>query len=309
MALQYGIFAANYPFSEREELKQGVCRQLLAAHKRKLYGLTIASERLQQIRNERRPNSRYASPGQCEFEVRNAEGIFNRYDIPYINTTECSIEEIASRMLDKMGLERSFAPVTQVSLPTPSSLNSLCYIRIMMLSVPDTDTNCAVSWRSRPGSFSELLMSLYESNYIRLGWLIPHLHEIERACISSVPGDCPLHLRIDEREKVHDDGDAHVSVRQTVTRRLPIPICRFASITTHGLPKFRHARAGIVTRFSRRSVLILRALGDRLVAQHHAEQVARLLRRARPPLRFRDRPHRRTRAHRARPACLSPTAS
>ena len=62
MALQYGIFAANYPLTD-EELESG---RLAAAHSRrireKLYGLTIAPERLQQIRNERRPNSRYASP-------------------------------------------------------------------------------------------------------------------------------------------------------------------------------------------------------------------------------------------------------
>jgi regulator of PEP synthase PpsR (kinase-PPPase family) len=109
MALQYGIFAANYPFSE-EELEAGRLPNSLVPHKRKLYGLTIAPERLQQIRNERRPNSRYASPAQCEFEVRNAEAIFTRYDIPYINTTECSIEEIASRMLDKTGLERRLRP-------------------------------------------------------------------------------------------------------------------------------------------------------------------------------------------------------
>jgi regulator of PEP synthase PpsR (kinase-PPPase family) len=109
MALQYGIFAANYPFSE-EELEAGRMPQVLVPHKKKLYGLTIAPERLQQIRNERRPNSRYASPAQCEFEVRNAEAIFMRYGIPYLDTTECSIEEIASRMFDKTGLERRLRP-------------------------------------------------------------------------------------------------------------------------------------------------------------------------------------------------------
>jgi regulator of PEP synthase PpsR (kinase-PPPase family) len=45
-----------------------------------------------------------------EFEVRAAEALFRRYDIPFINTTECSIEEIASRILDKTGLERRLRP-------------------------------------------------------------------------------------------------------------------------------------------------------------------------------------------------------
>jgi regulator of PEP synthase PpsR (kinase-PPPase family) len=109
MALQYGIFAANFPFAD-EEFETGALPASLAKVHRKLYGLTIAPERLQQIRNERRPNSKYSSPSQVEFEVRAAEAIFRRYDIPCINTTECSIEEIASRILDKTGLERRLRP-------------------------------------------------------------------------------------------------------------------------------------------------------------------------------------------------------
>ena len=63
-----------------------------------------------------------------------------------------------------------------------------------------SDTNCAVSWRARPGSFVSL-MSLYESNYIRLAWLAPALDSIEGALISSVEGDCPLHLSVGERSR------------------------------------------------------------------------------------------------------------
>ncbi|HJY38468.1 MAG TPA: pyruvate, water dikinase regulatory protein [Steroidobacteraceae bacterium] len=109
MALQYGIFAANFPFAD-EEFETAALPASLAKVQRKLYGLTIAPERLQQIRNERRPNSKYSSSSQVEFEVRTAEAIFKRYDIPCINTTECSIEEIASRILDKTGLERRLRP-------------------------------------------------------------------------------------------------------------------------------------------------------------------------------------------------------
>jgi [pyruvate, water dikinase]-phosphate phosphotransferase / [pyruvate, water dikinase] kinase len=109
MALQYGIFAANYPLTD-EELETGRMPQSLTPHQKKLYGLTIAPERLQQIRNERRPNSKYSSSAQVDFELRTAESIFRRYDIPCINTTECSIEEIASRILDKTGLERRLRP-------------------------------------------------------------------------------------------------------------------------------------------------------------------------------------------------------
>lgn len=109
MAMQYGVFAANYPFTE-EDFEGKQLPAMLRPHTAKLFGLTIAPQRLQQIRNERRPGSRYAALAQCEFEVRCAEALFNRYSVPYLDTTECSIEEIASRVIDRMGIERRLRP-------------------------------------------------------------------------------------------------------------------------------------------------------------------------------------------------------
>jgi regulator of PEP synthase PpsR (kinase-PPPase family) len=105
LALQYGVFAANYPLTE-EELEAGTLPAILQPHQRKLFGLTITPERLQQIRQERRPDSRYASAMQVQFEVREAQRLFSKLQVPAIDTTECSIEEIASRILDRLGLER-----------------------------------------------------------------------------------------------------------------------------------------------------------------------------------------------------------
>jgi uncharacterized protein YqiB (DUF1249 family) len=70
----------------------------------------------------------------------------------------------------------------------------------MLDAMTPTDTNCPVSWRSRPGSFVSL-MSLYESNYIRLRWLIPHLESIRTNAVSTAPNDCPLHVTIEERSR------------------------------------------------------------------------------------------------------------
>jgi regulator of PEP synthase PpsR (kinase-PPPase family) len=105
MALQYGVFAANYPLTE-DDLESGGLPARLEPHRRKLYALTIKPERLQQIRNERRPESRYASAPQVQYEIRAAEALFSRYRIPSLDTTECSIEEIASRILNTTGIER-----------------------------------------------------------------------------------------------------------------------------------------------------------------------------------------------------------
>jgi len=109
MAMQYGVFAANYPFTE-EDFEGKQLPAMLRAHTAKLFGLTITPQRLQQIRNERRPGSRYSSLAQCEYEVRCAESLLRRYGIPFLDTTECSIEEIASRVIDRMGIERRLRP-------------------------------------------------------------------------------------------------------------------------------------------------------------------------------------------------------
>ncbi|MGB5101736.1 MAG: pyruvate, water dikinase regulatory protein [Steroidobacteraceae bacterium] len=109
MAMQYGVFAANYPFTE-EDFEGKQLPGMLRPYTAKLFGLTIAPQRLQQIRNERRPGSRYSSLAQCEYEVRSAETLFQRYGVPFQDTTECSIEEIASRVIDRMGIERRLRP-------------------------------------------------------------------------------------------------------------------------------------------------------------------------------------------------------
>ncbi len=105
MALQYGIFAANYPLTE-DDLEGSRLPASLVPFVGKLFGLTIRPDRLQQIRQERRPESRYASMQQCTFELRSAERLFERFGVPCLDTTDCSIEEIASKVLERKGIAR-----------------------------------------------------------------------------------------------------------------------------------------------------------------------------------------------------------
>lgn len=109
MALQYGVFAANYPLTE-DDLEAGCLPARLEPYRAKLFALTIKPERLQQIRHERRPDSRYASRQQVQYELRAAEAMFARYALPWLDTTECSIEEIASRILNTTAIERRVRP-------------------------------------------------------------------------------------------------------------------------------------------------------------------------------------------------------
>jgi regulator of PEP synthase PpsR (kinase-PPPase family) len=109
MALQFGIRAANYPLTE-EDFEYGELPKALRPYKHKLYGLTIDPMRLAAIRNERKPDSRYASMKQCDQEVAEAELLYQRFGISYINTTHFSIEEISTRMMEEAGISRRTTP-------------------------------------------------------------------------------------------------------------------------------------------------------------------------------------------------------
>jgi regulator of PEP synthase PpsR (kinase-PPPase family) len=109
LALQYGIFAANYPLTE-EDLENPHLPKPLQPHAAKLFGLTIEPARLQQIREVRRPDSRYASARQVEYELRAAEQLYERFGVPHIDATHCSVEEISSRVLQLTSIPRRLRP-------------------------------------------------------------------------------------------------------------------------------------------------------------------------------------------------------
>lgn len=105
LALQYGIKAANYPFVE-EDMEQLRLPEVLKRNKDKLFGLTITAERLSQIREQRRANSRYASLRQCQLELAEVERLYQREQIPFLNSTHLSIEEISAKIIAQTGLKR-----------------------------------------------------------------------------------------------------------------------------------------------------------------------------------------------------------
>ncbi len=105
LALQFGVYAANYPLTE-EDLEKNRLPAAVAPFRDKLYGLTIDPDRLQKIRHERRPDSLYSSLRRCQFETRRAETLFNDEHIPYLSTTTLSVEEIATTLLANTGIER-----------------------------------------------------------------------------------------------------------------------------------------------------------------------------------------------------------
>lgn len=105
LALQYGIKAANFPLTE-DDIQDQRLPATLRPHKSRIFGLTIDPERLILIRNERKPQSNYASRKQCFYEVEEVELMYRRERIPYLNSTEYSIEEISTRLMVMTGIER-----------------------------------------------------------------------------------------------------------------------------------------------------------------------------------------------------------
>ena len=103
LALTYGLYAANYPLTQ-EDLEDLRLPIALTGMRDKLFGLHIDAQRLQQIRQQRQPDSHYASLKQCQYEVRQAEALYRTLAIPALTTTHMSVEEIATTILHRMHL-------------------------------------------------------------------------------------------------------------------------------------------------------------------------------------------------------------
>ena len=68
--------------------------------------LSINPERLAAIRNERLPNSQYASLENCREEVRAAESMMAHEGIRWLSSTTKSIEEIATAIMQEIRLRK-----------------------------------------------------------------------------------------------------------------------------------------------------------------------------------------------------------
>jgi [pyruvate, water dikinase]-phosphate phosphotransferase / [pyruvate, water dikinase] kinase len=105
LSMQFGVRAANYPLIPEDFVDRKLPASLRPLRD-KLYGLTITPTRLQRIRSERRPNSTYADLKNCEYEIREAEAMMRRENIPFLDATAKSVEELATTIMQQAKLER-----------------------------------------------------------------------------------------------------------------------------------------------------------------------------------------------------------
>lgn len=101
LAMQYGIKAANYPLIP-DDFERGKLPSGLQEYKHKMFGLSIAADRLAEIRNERLPGSKYAALQNCRYEINEAERMMRREGIRWMSSTTKSIEEIAATILQEI---------------------------------------------------------------------------------------------------------------------------------------------------------------------------------------------------------------
>jgi len=101
LALQHGVFVANYPLVEDDFESPDLPRPVRHLRER-CFGLTTTPARLSQVRNERRANSKYASLEQCSYELRQAEAMYRAHRIPVINSSAKSVEEMSTVILQTL---------------------------------------------------------------------------------------------------------------------------------------------------------------------------------------------------------------
>jgi regulator of PEP synthase PpsR (kinase-PPPase family) len=101
LALQHGIFVANYPLVEEDFSSAELPRPVRGLRDR-CFGMTTTPARLSQVRHERRANSRYASLEQCTYELRQAEAMYRNHRLPVINSSTKSVEEMSTVILQTL---------------------------------------------------------------------------------------------------------------------------------------------------------------------------------------------------------------
>ena len=101
LALQHGIFVANYPLVD-EDFETAELPRPVRGLRDRCFGMLTTPARLSQVRHERRPNSRYASLEQCTYELRQAEAMYRNHRLPVINSSTKSVEEMSTVILQTL---------------------------------------------------------------------------------------------------------------------------------------------------------------------------------------------------------------
>lgn len=103
LAMHFSLKAANYPLTD-DDLDNEKLPEFLLPHLNKIAGLTIRADQLSAVRQQRRPNTPYATLKKCQHEVKRAEVMMHKAGIFVLDSTAISIEEIAVNIVKEKKL-------------------------------------------------------------------------------------------------------------------------------------------------------------------------------------------------------------
>ncbi len=103
LAMNFSIKAANYPLID-DDLMHDYLPKFLMPYIDKIVGLTIQPDQLSAIREQRRPETDYASLKKCQEEIKQAGIIMRNHKVYMLDSTAMSIEEIAVNLVKEKEL-------------------------------------------------------------------------------------------------------------------------------------------------------------------------------------------------------------
>ena len=103
LAMHFSLKAANYPLTD-DDLDNDKLPEFLLPYLNKIAGLTIRADQLSAIRQQRRPNTAYATLKKCQYEVKRAELMMDKAGLFILDSTAMSIEEIAVNIVKEKEL-------------------------------------------------------------------------------------------------------------------------------------------------------------------------------------------------------------
>ena len=129
LAMHYNLKAANYPLADADFESTALPRAIAGVRSR-LFGLTLSPGKLHKIRQERKPSSRYSSLEQCEYEIRRAESIFRAANLPFLDSTSISIEEITTAILQRLRLGTPTKQQWSPNVPDSINVKGTCTVQM-----------------------------------------------------------------------------------------------------------------------------------------------------------------------------------
>jgi regulator of PEP synthase PpsR (kinase-PPPase family) len=112
LATHMGLKSANFPLTEND-LNNYRLPESIIVNRKKAVGLTTTADILHNFRQKRYPNSNYAKRITCIDELQQAQQIFQKYQIPVIETSGRSIEELTTQISQELGICKKTSLLTR----------------------------------------------------------------------------------------------------------------------------------------------------------------------------------------------------